>query len=398
MEPVHIQMLGTFTLQFGDRIISDNQNRSRKVWLLLAYLICRRGTAISPRKLIEQVWGDDPSSSNPENMLRITLHRLRSQLDQLWPGAGRELILNQSGGYCWNEAIPITLDTDRFEKASAGKGAPKEIRLAACLEALALYRGGFLEKLSSETWIIPIATHFHNLYVQLTLEAAALSSELSRHEEAIGLCRGCILREPYHEPLYQMLIQELSAAGDHKAAADVYAHLSRKLFNDFGIQPSAETTALYRQCVHHPEDRTLPMDEVLEHLTEAEAVPGAMQCDYDYFKILCHAESRAMERSGGTVHIALLSATAMTGDPLPQRNLERIMVQLGNRIRVNLRRGDVISRCSKTQYIIMLPGADYENSCMVCRRVIHAYHRAFPHTAVHIRFMVRPLSPGISVP
>ena len=94
MEHIDIRMLGSFTLQAGDNLISDENNRSRKVWALLAYLICHRGTSVSQKKLIELLWGDEPSSTNPENALRITLHRLRSQLDLLWPNAGKELILH----------------------------------------------------------------------------------------------------------------------------------------------------------------------------------------------------------------------------------------------------------------------------------------------------------------
>ena len=46
----------------------------------------------------------------------------------------------------------------------------------------------------------------------------------------------------------------------------------------------------------------------------------------------------------------------------------------------------------------MLPSANYEDSCMVCRRILAAFHRAHPHVAVKINFMVQPLSPGICVP
>ena len=53
MEHIDIRMLGSFTLQSGDNLISDENNRSRKVWALLAYLICHRGTAVSQKKLIE---------------------------------------------------------------------------------------------------------------------------------------------------------------------------------------------------------------------------------------------------------------------------------------------------------------------------------------------------------
>lgn len=36
-DTLRVQMLGEFTLQYGCQEISDNDNRSRKVWLLLAY-------------------------------------------------------------------------------------------------------------------------------------------------------------------------------------------------------------------------------------------------------------------------------------------------------------------------------------------------------------------------
>ena len=398
MEHIHVCMLGTFTLRSGDNLISEENNRSKKVWALLAYLICHRGNAVSQKKLIELLWGDDPASSNPENVLRITLHRLRSQLDGLWAGAGKELIVHKNGGYSWNEQVQTTIDSDRFEQLCSKKDVPAEERLSICLDALQLYQGDFLERQSSENWVIPVTTHFHNLFVMLTLEAAALLSAQQRHEEAAQLCRRAIEAEPYHEPLYQVLMKELAASGDTKGAATVYEGLRKRLFDDFGIRPSDETRAVYREAAHTPGERALPIDEVLEQLHEPERIPGAMQCDYDYFKVLCHAESRAMERTGNATHVALLSATGLTGEPLPKRSLERIMTQFGQQIRVNLRRGDTISRCSTTQYIIMLPKANYEDSCMVCRRVINAYHKAYPHTAVRIKFMVQPLTPGICVP
>lgn len=398
MEHIYVHTLGSFTLRAGDNVISEDQNRSKKVWVLLAYLICHRGTAASQKKLIELLWGDDPASSNPENALRITLHRLRSQLDGLWPGAGKELIVHKNGGYLWNEQAVTEVDCDRFEVLFNRKPVSEQERLDICLEALQLYQGDFLERQSSESWVIPITTHFHNLFVTLTLEAANLLSRQQRHEEAVQLCRTAIEAEPYHEPLYQLLMKELAADGDTKGAAAVYENLRKRLFDDFGIRPSDETRSVYRDAAHTPGERALPIDEVLEHLQEPEVIPGAMECDYDYFKVLCHAESRAMERSGNATHVALLSATGLTGEPLSKRSLERIMGQLGQQIRLNLRRGDTISRCSTTQYILMLPKANYEDSCMVCRRVINAYHKAFPHTAVRIRFMVQPLTPGICVP
>ena len=398
MEHIRIHMLGEFSLHADSASVSDAGNRSKKVWSLLAFLICNRDRTITQAKLINLLWGDEPDSDNPENALRITLHRLRAQLDQLWPGAGRELILRKSGGYTWNNAIDITLDCDQFETLCQTSVADEELRLKNLLDALSLYQGEFLPRQAGEMWVVPVSTHFHNLNLQATLEAAGLLSARGRHEEAAQICRVTAASEPYHEPLHQILMQELAAAGDRKAAAAVYEALSKRLFDDFGIRPNEQTREIYRTAAHSPDDRALPMEEVLQHLQEPEGNTGAMQCDYDYFKVLCFAESRAMERSGNATHIALLSLHSSTENALTKRSVERIMNQLGQQLRCNLRRGDTISRCSVSQYIIMLPKANYENSCMVCRRVITAFYKAHPHVTAKINYMVQPLTPGICVP
>ena len=391
-------MLGTFSLRAGDVTVTDAGNRSKKVWTLLAYLICNRDRGISQQKLISLLWGDESGSDNPENALRITLHRLRAQLDQLWPGAGRELIVRRDGGYGWNSAAAMELDCDRFEALCQKAEADESARLQNLLDALALYQGEFLPRQASEMWIVPISTHFHNLYLSASLEAAHLLAGRGRHDEAVAICRAAVIAEPYHEPLHQVLMQELAASGDPKGAGAVYEALSKRLFDDFGIRPNEQTREVYRTAAHSPEDRTLPMEEVLQHLQEPLGNTGAMQCDYDYFKILCFAESRAMERSGNATHIALLSVSSAGDKPLTKRSLDRIMEQLGGELRHNLRRGDTISRCSVSQYIIMLPKANYENSCMVCRRCITAFQRSHPHVAARINYMVQPLTPGICVP
>ena len=398
MEHIRIHMLGEFSLHADSASVSDAGNRSKKVWSLLAFLICNRDRTITQAKLINLLWGDEPDSDNPENALRITLHRLRAQLDQLWPGAGRELILRKSGGYTWNNAIDITLDCDQFETLCQTSVADEELRLKNLLDAFSLYQGEFLPRQAGEMWVVPVSTHFHNLNLQATLEAASLLSARGRHEEAARICRVTAASEPYHEPLHQILMQELAAAGDRKAAAAVYEALSKRLFDDFGIRPNEQTREIYRTAAHSPDDRALPMEEVLQHLQEPAGNTGAMQCDYDYFKVLCFAESRAMERSGNATHIALLSLHSGTENALTKRSVERIMNQLGQQLRCNLRRGDTISRCSVSQYIIMLPKANYENSCMVCRRVITAFYKAHPHVTAKINYMVQPLTPGICVP
>lgn len=68
-------------LSAGDNQISDTEGRSRKVWLLLAYMIYNRDRTVSQEELVEVLWGKEPRSSNPTSALKTTFHRVRSLLD-----------------------------------------------------------------------------------------------------------------------------------------------------------------------------------------------------------------------------------------------------------------------------------------------------------------------------
>ena len=395
MDPIKVSMLGEFTLQLGDAILRESGTRSRRIFGLLSFLICHRGHPVSQYKLIDLLWGDSGEITNPENTLRILLHRTRSQLDQLYEGAGRECILRKDGSYIWNPEIPVEADYEQFEALIQN---PQGSRLENLLQALQLYRGEFLFRQSSDSWVVPICTHFQNLFLEASREAAQLLMEQQRIQEAAEVCRRWLAAEPYSEAACQMLMQVLAAAGNSQGAGELYETFSRRLFDDFGIRPSEDTRRVYRNLVHSPGDRTMDMDEVLEHLQEPEGPPGALQCDYDYFKMLCYAERRAIERSGAVTHVALLSISGTPDKPLSKRSLNRIAEQLGQCLRTNLRRGDVISQCSASQYIIMLPKANYENSCMVCRRCIAAFQRSHPHVSARIHFLVQPLTPNYCIP
>ena len=99
-EPMlQVQMLGKFAIRCGDRVISDDDDRSRKVWLLLAYLIFNRSRTFSQQELINLCWGDEEKTSDPNNALKSVFHRVRSTLDKLGDGMGRTLILRKVGTY-----------------------------------------------------------------------------------------------------------------------------------------------------------------------------------------------------------------------------------------------------------------------------------------------------------
>ena len=389
MEPVEVRMLGQFSLTWGGRTISDTAGRGKKVWSLLAYLITRRDQPVSRQKLVELLWGDETDSSDPENVLRITLHRARGMLEQLAPEEGRSFIAFQDGGYQW--IAPTNVDADRFDSLTRGRAPNREQLLKDLMEAMELYQGAFLPRQSEEGWVVPIAAHYRGRFLSGAQDAVALLIAENRQGEALSLCRRAIDEDPYHEFFYQALMQLLAMEGDRRSAMAAYEALSHRLHDDFGILPDEKTRSIYRKIAYAPGETALPMDTVMDDLHEEAPLPGALQCDYDSFRTLCYCESRSIERTGREDQILLINVAATAERPLTRQTLDTVMENLAKQIQNGLRRGDSFCRCSVSQYIILLRDASLENGQMVCGRILSGFRAAYPNARVRLLSRVQPL-------
>lgn len=391
---LQVQMLGQFTLRYGDRTISDSDDRSRRVWSLLAYMLYNHGRSFAQEELIHLYWSNGEKSADPGNALKSIFHRIRTALDKLQPGLGRLLIRRKAGRYFWNNVMPLSLDTEDFEAHfhAAEAAGDDDVRLAEYQAALALYAGDPLPRMTDEIWTIPIVAYYHSLYTRAAASAIELLEKQERTAEAVALCRQAIHIEPYQEDLYEHLMRGLLRTGDMKGAMSVYEEMSELLFAHFGVMPSETLRTLYRQATRTVNDRTLTMDEVCSQLAEPAPHGGAMVCEYDFFKILYRAEARSIARNDHSANICLLSVSGKDGEMLARRSLDPAMNNLQVLVQNNLRRGDVIARCSISQYIILLPQANYENSRMVADRLVSAFYRRYPHSPARLRYTVQPLA------
>lgn len=395
-ETVKITMLGSFCIRRGEGSVDDHSNRMRKVWLLLAYLIYSRNTLSTQESYLSLLRGAKTTEEidDPSGRLKALFYRVRTMLDGVYQDAGHELIIRKNGTYAWNTDIPMELDVEEFDRlcSAASKAEPPE-KTALLLQALSLYKGDFLPKLSSEPWVMPISAYYHQQYLDCAQQALSLLEEEKRFREVVEYSQKALAVEPYSEELYQHLMRGHLALEDRAKVQSVYEQMSELLFDTFGVMPSDESRQLYREASRQVSQPCVCADTVREQLREPSEAKGAMFCEYDFFKLLYQVQARAMIRSGDTVHIALLSLHGALGKELSRRSLDIAMENLQEMIISSLRQGDVVTKCSKSQFIIMLPQANYENSCMVCQRILKNFNRQYPHSPADIHYHVQPLEP-----
>ena len=392
---LRVQMLGGFSMRLGDRSIDDGNNRMRKVWLLLAYLIHFRNVRTTQAGCLALLQSGGEECADPTGRLKTVLYRVRAMLNQLDDDAGHRWIIRSEGSYAWNPDIPLELDTDRFEALckQAAEEADPQAQLALYQQALALYRGDFLPKLATEAWVMPLNAYYHRMYLKAVQATLHLLERAERWAEAVALCERALEIEPYSEELYQHRMQGLIAADLRTEALQVYELLTEMLFSNFGLAPSDESRELYRQASSSATGAAIPASSLRDRLRETVTVKGALYCEYNFFRMLYQLQARVVGRSGEIIHLALFSVRSPGGTELSRRSLDTAMNNLQKLMIQNLRQGDVVTRCSASQLIVMLHQANYEDSCEVCQRLLRAFGRQYPHTPVSIHYSVQPLEP-----
>ena len=94
------------------------------------------------------------------------------------------------------------------------------------------------------------------------------------------------------------------------------------------------------------------------------------------------------------IHTVLLTLKGRHKREISEKSLSLAMDNLEKHLMGALRKGDVITRCSSSQFMVMLPSANYENSCKVCQRFISGFEKKYPHSPVYVDYYVQALVPS----
>ena len=392
VKTVSVSLLGGFALEVDGASLTDDINRSLKLWSVLAYLTLHRERAVPQSEFIELFWPDD-HSSNPVNALKTLLYRIRAMLEPLF---GQEIqpILSQRGAYIWNPAVGCTLDIDRFEELCRLGGDTQrtaEERMTSYREAVELYKGDLLPKLSHQMWLVPMAVRYHTAYIAAVKDFAVLLDEAALYEEMHEVCARASDLDNLDEGLHTLIVRALLRQGKDAAALEHYEKATDLLYRNLGVRPSEELRSLYKEIMATEKTLETDLGVIMNDLREAAARPGAFVCEYGFFKEAYRLEVRRAIRSGTCVHLCLITVSLPDGGMPQLKVLSNTMDQLLDVLVNNLRRGDVVSKFSGAQYVIMLPAANYEDSNMVMDRVVRAFYQQHRRSFLELTVRVREL-------
>jgi predicted ATPase/DNA-binding SARP family transcriptional activator len=220
---------------------------------VLAALLLARGEAVSPARLIDVLWGEDPPAT-ASKALQVHVSQLRRAL-----GPAQQIVTRAAGYAIGLE--PGDLDLERFEtlvaQARERRAAGRPGEAAPLLrEALGLFRG---PPLADAPLLGPAASEpdrLEGLRLAALEERLEVDLELGGHAAAIGELETLAAEHPYRERLHAQLMLALYRAGRQADALEAFRRARHALVQDLGLEPGRE--------LHRLEAAILAQDPALD--------------------------------------------------------------------------------------------------------------------------------------
>jgi DNA-binding SARP family transcriptional activator len=241
--------LGGFTVWLGGLPVPDSGFGRQKARALLGLLLCARGP-VHREAIVEWLW---PQLAPARGLaaLHSTLYALRRAIEPgLSRGAVSSLVITEGETYrlalgeadSWDAAEFLALARD------ASRGTPRA-RLDSLGAAESAYTGQLLPEWPYERWSEARRAEVEDAYRDVLERLAEALVADGRPEAAAPRYRRLLALDPEREGWHRALMRVYAQGGERALALRQY-HLCRAILRrELGVEPSAETRALYAELL-----------------------------------------------------------------------------------------------------------------------------------------------------
>lgn len=385
---LQIKMLGGFSVTYDGMDVIPEGSGKNKVIYFFEYIVANRHRAVPQSELIDVILGDD-NCTNPTNTLKNLAYRTRKLLGDVGLPE-KECIYCRSGAYGFSQDIECIIDAEEFDAlAKIVKNSSSEKRqLASALKAIKIYGGDYLPSSYNQSWVIPLTVSFQNQFTFVVQKATELLFKEQNYEKILKVTEKAISLYPYNEEFHIARIRTLYETGNIKGAISDYESISAMLFDELGVNPSPELQEIYLKAITSIDNFAASAQEALHNILGYEVEAGAYYCNYHMFANTCRFLERQIQRNGQSAYLVLCTLTTRDNDSINTEDIQKVTASFHKSIRVSLRKSDIYTRCSPTQFLILLMGTNLENAKKTMHRVETSFRRSTRNkdARIHIQY------------
>ena len=377
---IYVQMLGGFSITVGDEKLDLGSN-SKANFLKLTEIVLLRGMGgVSKRDLIDGIFGHK-SLLDENNSLNNLLHQARTQLKKAGM-PGRKIIDGKRGVYAPenNPDYEYILDVQEFEdvclKAKSEKKDDK--KLYYYQKAFGIYGGELLPEFATDYWVILESVRLKRLYDDVVDFLGKHYKEAEDFEALFDLYDKANKIYPNNGWQIEM-IDALILRKEYKTAYELYTKCAHYYQDELEVPIPDALRSCYERLsdnvrvvtddIRQIQANIIRKDEKLKSEMGTRKI-GAYLCPFTSFIDVYHVLRRNLERRGSSIFMMLCTLVDYEGKPI--QNQEKLNARaeiLQQSLSEGLRKGDVYTKYSSSQYLILLIGTKREDCAIIYQRL-----------------------------
>lgn len=235
---MRVGLLGVVEVRSEGRVLALGGPKPRA---LLAVLALNAGHTVSPERLVDALWEDNPAVD-----VRGALYTYVSGLRRLLG----DVVVRAGGGYLL-DLPPEAVDVELFTRTVAEARGDEDPGVTAekLRSALGLWRGRPLDGVTG-TWADAERSRLEELRLVAVEERLAAELTLGWGDRLVGELTALTGQHPLRERLQAHRITALHQAGRRTEALACYRAVRTELVEELGVEPGPELRAAHEQVLH----------------------------------------------------------------------------------------------------------------------------------------------------
>ena len=379
-----MQTFGCFSLRYDDiSLTADSRKSESQYHSLLQILLHYRKEGVEKSRLEMMLFGNK-ELNNASHTLQSVIYNTKKRLRE--SGLPEtDYITLRNGIYFWCDEIPVREDAREFEGLyeEALRTDDLEKRKELLLSAMYLYQGSFLPNQNNVVWVSELSWKYKNMFQKIIGEISEIARKTKDYNllERVGLYASSV--DPF-EDYEELIMESYVSLGKYEEARKLYLSTSDLYIKKQETLPSDKISDLLNSLskqIEFPHNVMSDVQKRLEWEMEGEET-GGYECTYPTFVGIYRSIYHIMERKGEPAYLMLCTIVDSKGNMMRNTpKLQEFSDRLGEEIRHNIRKSDIVNRYGMAQYLVLLTNTTLEN----CRKIQQRINKSFVVNRQRIR-------------
>ena len=392
MEPVRINLMGTFQISSGDVTLREKDIRSVRGIKLLTFLVLNRKRIVTIQELEEFLIRQETEGNfeNADGYVKNLVYRVRKILKAIGP---YPYITTGYKNYAWNPEIPVIVDVEIFKQQYENARNCPDLEQKKILYKELLYSWRPLTGvLTDEYWMMGIDTYYTSVFLEAVKNLAGILEKENKYKELVQLCRYAMPVEPLDEDIRFWLIKTLILQKKTGEALKEWGNARRVWKKQLQGYFPERLNSLYKDIISSSISNEPDPMKILRSLMKfAREKQGGRYCAQEIFEQMGLFLIGMNKGSENEEYLILF--TLVAGDLEKQEKKQGFTLRNGRNKFVDillkdLEHGDVFTELGTRQFAV-LPAECSEKKCeQTAGRLIEKFEKSYPGGNIDISYKI----------